>query len=82
MKINILIFARIADIVGKREVILELPDGAYVCDACDELGHQFPGFRDAARGSAFAVNEEYIQSDQCILRDGDTLAVIPPVSGG
>jgi len=82
MKINILIFARIADIVGSREVILELPDGAFVCDACDELAHQFPRFRDAVCGSAFAVNEEYIQSDQSILRDGDTLAIIPPVSGG
>jgi len=28
-----------------------------------------------------AVNEEYASSDQ-VLKEGDTVAIIPPVSGG
>ncbi len=31
---------------------------------------------------AVAVNEEYVTDQQTMLRDGDTVALIPPISGG
>jgi MoaE-MoaD fusion protein len=61
---------------GRRELTLELPDGASVRDALDELG-------DLAAGLplVMAVNREYAPEDQ-VLDPGDELALIPPVSGG
>ena len=61
---------------GASEIKLELPDGASVRDALDELG-------DIAAGLplVMAVNREYAPEGQA-LSAGDELALIPPVSGG
>jgi molybdopterin converting factor small subunit len=32
--------------------------------------------------TTLAVNEEYVDSDGVILKNGDTVAIIPPISGG
>ena len=82
MKINILLFARLAEEVGERELQIELPDGALANAVDNELVKKYPTYRNAARGCALAVNEKYIQPDKYTLQNGDTLAIIPPVSGG
>jgi molybdopterin synthase catalytic subunit len=57
-------------------VDLELPDGALVSDALDRLGGLVDGVP-----VVMAVNQEYAPSTQ-VLREGDEVALIPPVSGG
>src|SRR3954464_7648326 len=61
---------------GARQITIELPDGARVRDALDQLG-------DLASDLplVMAVNREYASEDQ-VLDAGDELALIPPVSGG
>jgi molybdopterin synthase catalytic subunit len=61
---------------GARELTLDLPEGASVRDALDQLG-------DLASGLplVMAVNREYAREEQ-VLGAGDELALIPPVSGG
>src|SRR3954451_18215633 len=61
---------------GARQITIDLPEGARVRDALDELG-------DLAAGLplVMAVNREYAPEDQ-VLDPGDELALIPPVSGG
>ncbi len=61
---------------GARQITIELPDGASVRDALDELG-------DLASDLplVMAVNREYAPEDH-VLDPGDELALIPPVSGG
>jgi molybdopterin synthase catalytic subunit/molybdopterin converting factor small subunit len=61
---------------GTGEVTLELPDGARVRDAIEELGGLADGLP-----LVMAVNREYAPADQ-VLDPGDELALIPPVSGG
>src|SRR4051794_37956428 len=61
---------------GARELTLELPDGASVRDALDELGELAAGLP-----LVMAVNREYAPESQ-VLDSGDELALIPPVSGG
>jgi len=82
MKINVLFFARIAEAVGEREIELELPEGSTVRHAWERIESDHPGVKSASGGAAFAVNEAYVRPNDHILREGDTLAVIPPVSGG
>ncbi len=82
MNVQILLFARIAEAVGEREISLDLPEGSTVNAAWDQFESQYPQAQGLRAGLAFAVNENYIRSAEHIVRDGDTLAVIPPVSGG
>jgi MoaE-MoaD fusion protein len=55
---------------------MELPEGARASDVWKllELGPE-------PSGLAYAVNRQYVDRDHA-LRDGDELAIIPPVSGG
>jgi molybdopterin converting factor subunit 1 len=81
MRCEVLLFAQVREAVGAGSVMLDLPDGATVGDALDSLGamHEAIG---AMRGRlAMAVNERYVQP-QTVLREGDRIALIPPVSGG
>lgn len=63
------------------EAILELPDGATISDAMDEAGKKWPVVAEMSPGVATALNLAYVPRDT-VLRDGDELALIPPVSGG
>jgi molybdopterin converting factor subunit 1 len=76
MKVTVRLFAQLRERAGRREVELDLPDGARVRDALAALD-------DVAGGVpvVMAVNRTYAREDDA-LRAGDELALIPPVSGG
>ena len=76
MKVTVRLFATLRERAGASQLVLELPDGARVCDALDALG-------DVADGLplVMAVNREYAPDDR-VLAAGDEVALIPPVSGG
>ena len=76
MQITVRLFAQLRERAGTSELSIELPDGARVKDALDELG--------TLAGDlpvVMAVNREYADGDAA-LAPGDELALIPPVSGG
>jgi MoaE-MoaD fusion protein len=81
MKIRIKLFASTREIVGKRELEVELPEGATVSVLLSELAIQFPALRGLADSVKVAVNHEYAEGERR-LAEGDELALIPPVSGG
>ena len=74
-------FAILRDRAGVAERVMELETGADVNAAVREIGEQVPAVRDVLERAAAAVNCEYVKGDH-VLRDGDELALIPPVSGG
>jgi len=76
MLVRVRLFAQLRERAGRREVELELEDGASVAEALLALD-------DVAAGLpvVMAVNREYAPADT-VLRAGDELALIPPVSGG
>ncbi len=76
MLVRVRLFAQLRERAGRGEVELELAEGASVGDAIDAL-------RETAAGLpvVMAVNREYAPADT-VLRAGDELALIPPVSGG
>ena len=81
MTVRICLFAVLRDRAGIGETALTLPDGATAASAASSLIDQFPALRDAVPRVMFAVNQEYAGPDT-VLKDGDELALIPPVSGG
>jgi molybdopterin synthase catalytic subunit len=79
--IRVRLFARQRELVGAREVQLELPAGASIDDAWAALVERHPAVADGRPWMRFARNGEYADPATA-LSDGDELACIPPVSGG
>ena len=81
MKVRMLLFAVLSDIVGDGERELEVPDGTRAIDLWSELRSRHPELEPYERPPFTAVNEEYVDADT-VLEGGDEIAFIPPVSGG
>ena len=76
MEVTVRLFAVLRERAGSPELTLDLPDGASVGDALEQLS--------GLAGDVplvMAVNREYASEEQ-LLDPGDELALIPPVSGG
>jgi MoaE-MoaD fusion protein len=76
VKVTVRLFAQLRERAGSSELSIELPEGARVQDAIDELGDLTGDLP-----VVMAVNREYADGDSR-LASGDELALIPPVSGG
>ena len=81
MQVKLLFFASIKDIVGERQIDVEIPSGSTVGKLLEMLEETYPriaGYRSILLTS---VNEEYANPETTIS-DGDEVAIFPPVSGG
>src|SRR3990170_5150325 len=81
MKAGVRLSARLGDLAGTRETEVELGEGLSAGEAYRLLCQRYPALADYGDSLMFAVNAEYVSPDHP-LRDGDELALIPPVSGG
>jgi molybdopterin converting factor subunit 1 len=81
MRVRILFFGMLKDLVGKSSDSLDLPDGALVRDVVERYLAEFPGMRKSMGSLAMAVNQEYA-GPETALKSGDEVALLPPVSGG
>ena len=79
MRVRVLLFAYLRERSGRREVALDLAEGASVADVWETLCARYESFADAQ--PRFARNQDYVDKAET-LYDNDELAVIPPVSGG
>ena len=80
MKITVLLFGIIRDVIGENTLKLDLEKATSIGQLKQDLLkkhnnlHQYDNF-------SIAVNEEYADADY-ILQSNDIVALIPPVSGG
>jgi molybdopterin synthase catalytic subunit len=81
MRITIKLFAVLRDRAGVSDWAIELPAGATAGTAAEAVRARFPAIADLTAKAALAVNFEYATADVA-LKDGDEVALIPPVSGG
>jgi MoaD family protein len=80
MEIRILTFGAAREITGNGVVTLLHVGGMTVADVIDELKSKFPGLNKLT-SFAIAVNGAYTDKNT-VIKQGDELAIIPPVSGG
>ena len=76
MQVRVRLFAGLRERAGAAELELELPDGAIVADALEQMRALTEGVP-----VVMAVNQEYADA-RVALHPGDEVALIPPVSGG
>ena len=81
MKIRLLSFAVLREIVGSSEIELEVPHGSRAVDVWQMLRNRHPELAALERPPMTAINEEYADAGK-ELSAGDELAFIPPVAGG
>jgi molybdopterin synthase catalytic subunit len=81
MLIQLLLFATVKEKVGQPRLSLELPATANIADAKAALAHDFPAAASNIETAIAALNEEF-SPPETALKDGDVLALFPPVSGG
>ncbi len=81
MRVDVLCFGVLKECFGAERDVVELGDGADVAALLKLL--QGRGMQGEAlwRSLAVAVNREYA-SLATVLREGDEVALLPPVSGG
>jgi molybdopterin synthase catalytic subunit/molybdopterin converting factor small subunit len=81
MQIRVLFFGILKDVLGRSSETLDLPDGARLGAVVTHYASQVPRLESLLPSVAFSVNQEYSVPDQ-LLRAGDEVALLPPVSGG
>lgn len=76
--IEILFFAHLQETMGQSNLAVPLA-GKTVAEIKDWLENEYPLL--SLKQVMAAINEEFAV-DQTIVKDGDTIAFIPPISGG
>jgi len=81
MKINLRFFSVYRDITGVRQTTIEVPEQTTLEDLFQVLLEHHPRLRNLRKSTLFAVNREFAESD-LELKEGDEVALMPPVGGG
>ena len=76
-----LLFAALREAVGEKSLELELRDSATVADLLAQLEAKHRVFV-GHRGRLLVARNEERAAPSAVLRDGDEVALLPPVSGG
>ncbi len=80
MKLKLLLFGVAREIIAEDQIDLSLQEGASLLELKKILYAKYSRLEEFNR-FLFAVNESYEEEDY-LLKEGDVVALIPPVSGG
>ncbi len=81
MQVRILFFGVLKDLTGRASDLLNLPERATLSDVVTHYEHINPRLNELAASIAMSINQEFAGPDS-LLKDGDEIAFLPPVSGG
>jgi molybdopterin synthase catalytic subunit len=81
MRVRVLFFGMLKDLLGRPGEDLDLPDGARLETVFDHYASQVPKLRAMAQSIVMARNHEF-EPPNTPLADNDEVALMPPVSGG
>jgi molybdopterin synthase catalytic subunit len=81
MRVSVLFFGVLKDLVGKSNETLDLPEGSSVRDVLEHYTSHVPRVRESLPSLAVAVNQQYAGAGTKLKSD-DEVALLPPVSGG
>ncbi|HVI10105.1 MAG TPA: molybdopterin converting factor subunit 1 [Candidatus Binatia bacterium] len=81
MQVHVLLFGMLKDLAGKTHEQMELRDDATVDELLDEYAARDQKLASCFSSLAVAVNQQYA-GRETVLKEGDEVALLPPVSGG
>src|SRR5919197_6721675 len=81
MRVRVLFFGVLKDIVGRTEELVDVASGATPASVFERYSSHYETLRDRRPSILFARNREFVKAD-AVLSDNDEVAFLPPVSGG
>jgi molybdopterin converting factor subunit 1 len=81
MRVKVLFFGMLRDLVGCSEEQIEVDDGARLASIFERYARRFPRLAEMSTSIVMAQNQEFARPEAS-LREGDEIALLPPVSGG
>ncbi len=81
MQVQVRLFATYREIVGAGQLAWTLRDGTTAGQLIEAVLAKYPRLAGHGHTMLLAVNHEVVRPD-VILREGDEVALLPPVSGG
>lgn len=81
MRVRVLFFGQLKDIIGRSEDSLELAEGATIRNVFEHYAARFPRLASLADSTVLARNQAFTPASTA-LAEGDEIALLPPVSGG
>lgn len=81
MTIKVLYFAALRDLFGASDELITLAPGSTLAELSEVLLSRKPAFKGHLNSMAWGVNFEFAPVETR-LKDGDEVALLPPVSGG
>ncbi|CAK9222870.1 unnamed protein product [Sphagnum troendelagicum] len=85
IRVRAQLFAHARELAGGvSEVSLEVDDGWTTAQCFEDILTRFPALKSLASCLTLALNDSYVDKNAppILVRDGDELALIPPISGG
>ncbi len=81
MRVHVKLFATYREIVGSAGITWSAQDGLTLRDLVDGVVAKYPRLEAYRDTMLLAVNHDFTSADR-VLREGDEVALLPPVSGG
>jgi MoaD family protein len=81
MKVRVQFYAQLRDLIGMRELDVDLAEGATVHDLLDEIYAQQPALGLHDKSILIGAGVEFVDRDY-ELKPGEEISIMPPVQGG
>jgi sulfur-carrier protein len=81
MKVRVQFYAQLRDLVGKREIDIDVAEGATVRDLLDQVYAQQPKLRSHDKSILIGAGVEFVDRNYK-PKPGEEISVMPPVQGG
>ena len=81
LSVRVLFFGAARDVVGRGQLDISCPDRCTTGELFQKVLFEYPALNRFGKSLLLAVNQQYADPKR-ELREGDELAIFPPVSGG
>lgn len=81
MKIHVQFFAQLRDLAATDELDVDLAEGSTIAGMLERIYEQKPALRAHDKSILVGSGVEFVERS-CVLNDGQTIAIMPPVQGG
>ena len=81
MKVRVQFYAQLRDLVGMRELDVDLAEGATVRDLLEKIYAQQPSLRPHDKSILIGVGVEFVDRNYR-PKPGEEISIMPPVQGG